>query len=95
MRLSPKQREALEWLKSNGPWTTPWWGGKPHGGWPRQMPSNTCAALRRAGFVKKIAGSRLDKSIAITDAGKVAIFRIGAPNGQSEFHMKHDIENAT
>ncbi len=72
MKLTVKQREALEWL-SNEPWVTPWWGGKPHAGWPKQMPAQTYNSLSLAKLVRSAPGTWSEKKVEITQAGRDAL----------------------
>ena len=72
MKLRPKQREALEWL-SKQPWTSPWWAGKPHGRWPKEMGPQTYNSLSLAGLVRSTPGTWSEKTIEITDAGRIAL----------------------
>ena len=76
-RLSTAQRKALEWLATAGPWTAPWWGGKPHAGWPVEMKPRTFDALHRAALIKVYAAGWADRTVEITDKGRAAIFTIG------------------
>ena len=73
MKLSPRQREALEWLDKYGPWTAAWWSGRPHGRWPDAMDGRTYEALHRRGLVQSKAGTCSEKTVEITAPGRVAI----------------------
>ena len=73
-KLKPKQVEALKWLVANdGKWVAPWWGGRPHAGWPKQMPPQTYNALSLAKLVKTFSGSWAEKTVAITIDGRKAL----------------------
>lgn len=72
MKLTTKQREALEWLAQQ-PWKAPWWSGRPHVSWPKQMDGRTYRALHKRGFVEARPGTWSEKIIAITAPGRVAL----------------------
>jgi hypothetical protein len=72
MALTPKQRDALQWL-SKQPWRSPWWGGKPHGRWPKELPSQTYNSLSLAKLIETRSGEWSDKIVSISEAGKAAI----------------------
>jgi hypothetical protein len=72
MKLKPKQREALEWL-SKQPWRAAWWGGKPHGRWPKEMSPQTYYSLSHKKLVETRAGEWADQIVSISDAGKAAL----------------------
>jgi hypothetical protein len=73
MKLTKAQRAALEWLDQAGPWTTAWWGGKPHTRRPKVLPSQTFDALRNAKLISVTHQKWPDKTVAITPAGKAAL----------------------
>lgn len=73
IKLTPKQREALEWL-SKQRWVANWWGGKPHTGWPKPMPAATYRALSAAKLVKTFQGaSPFERAVIITKDGRAAL----------------------
>ena len=73
MKLTKKQREALQWLDGHGPWTTPWWGGRPFTRWPKELPARTFDALSAANLVAIKPRKWADQSVVITEAGRQAI----------------------
>lgn len=81
--ISEKQRTALEWLAKSD-WEASWWGGKPHGCWPREMDGRTYASLLSRGLVLRRNGARWPKcSVEITDAGRAYVV-----SGQSSMMEK-------
>jgi hypothetical protein len=73
MKLSPKQRAALEWLETTGGWTTVWWGGNPHCGWPKEMRENTYTSLATKGLIQMCSGKWAEKICRISDDGRKAL----------------------
>lgn len=72
--LGSRQVVALNWLAANGPWTTPWWGGRPHTGWPKEMTASTFEKLIKKRFVEvRPTGQRFDRTATISEYGKKAI----------------------
>lgn len=72
IKLRPKQIEALKWL-SKEPWCSPWWGGKPHGSWPKQMPAQTYNSLALAKLIETRTGEWADKIVSISETGRIAL----------------------
>jgi len=73
-KLRPKQIDALRWLMSQPKgWRAPWWGGRPHSGWPKQMPPQTYNSLLLAGYIKTFSGSWPERTVMITSAGEEAL----------------------
>ena len=73
VKLTKKQREALQWLDGHGTWTTPWWGARPYTRWPKELPARTFDALRAANLVAIKPGKGFNRSVVITEAGRQAI----------------------
>ncbi len=72
-KLTAKQREALEWL-AREPWVASWWGGKPHSGWPKQMPAQTYNSLSLAGLVQTMNAKHWsDRIVSITSDGRSSL----------------------
>lgn len=71
-KLTPRQREALEWLAVET-WTAPWWAGRPHSGWPKQMPVQTYNGLSLAKLIKTRDGKWAEKVVSITKEGRDAL----------------------
>ena len=68
--LSPRQRAALEHL-AREPWSSPWWGGKPHCGWPEWMGTQTYNSLIRAKMIQTVSGPvAFDAIVKITKKGR-------------------------
>lgn len=72
-KLTKKQHEALSWLDVCCGWTDVWWGGRPGGGWPKQMPVQTYNALSLAKLIKTVHSQRFDRTVSITPAGYAAL----------------------
>lgn len=73
MKLRTKQLEALEWLATSGPWKAAWWGGRPHGSWPKQMGPQTYNSLSLAKLIRTENGRWAEKEVFITAAGVAVI----------------------
>jgi hypothetical protein len=72
--LSPSQRRALEFL-ARAPWTAAWWGGKPHGSWPKELNARTYDKLVALGFIGWGAKGAFDRTVKITASGRAALSR--------------------
>lgn len=72
MKLSKAQIRALQFLAVK-PWSAPWWGGKPHTGWPDEMKPSTYSYLRGAGLITSNPGEWAEKIVSITAAGRALI----------------------
>jgi hypothetical protein len=72
-KLTAKQRQALEWL-SKEPWIALWWGGRPHGSWPKQLPLQTYNSLSLAKLISfKLSRFGYCRIVGITQAGRNAL----------------------
>lgn len=71
-KLSASQRRALEFLAA-APWSAPWWGGKPHGSWPKELNARTYDKLVALGFIGWGAKGAFDRTVKITPAGRAAL----------------------
>ena len=78
MKLSKAQRRGLEFLAS-GPWSAPWWGGKPHGGWPAELNASTYDKLVSLGFVGWVAKGAFNRTVKITPEGRTALIQDTKP----------------
>jgi hypothetical protein len=72
MKLTQPQITALTFL-SKGPWVAPWWGGKPHGRWPKELNSKTISKLIILRYVRVRHVGRFDRATTITEAGLKAL----------------------
>lgn len=71
--LSKSQRSGLEFL-ADKPWSAKWWGGKPHGGWPKELNARAYDKLVSLGFVVWLgARGPFDRTVKITEAGRRAL----------------------
>jgi|HubBroStandDraft_6_1064221.scaffolds.fasta_scaffold538168_2 hypothetical protein len=71
--MTKKERVALAWL-ATGEWRTAWWGGKPHGKWPREMSGATLDRLRNQGFAGLLdTRNPFHRVVRITSAGRKAL----------------------
>lgn len=71
VRLSEAQVRALEFL-AIAPWISAWWGGKPHGGWPKEMNARTYNKLIADGLVGWVEQGNFRRKIMVTPAGRSA-----------------------
>lgn len=79
MKISESQRRALEFLAA-APWTTAWWGGKPHGSWPKELNARTYDKLVSLGFISWGAKGAFDRTVKITPAGRAALTLVSPAN---------------
>lgn len=71
--MTGREKIALGWLAGQS-WKTAWWGGKPHGRWPREMSGATLERLRNQGFAVLLdCRTPFLRVVRITSAGREAL----------------------
>lgn len=71
-RLSEAQRKGLEFL-SVSPWEAAWWGGKPHGSWPKKLSLRVYSNLIAKGFIANRHTGAFKHTVCLTPAGRAAL----------------------
>lgn len=92
MKLSAPQITALAFL-SKAPWVAPWWGGKPHSNWPKELNGRTVHKLVTLKFVRVMHQSRFDRAVTITETGKAALQSCIDPT--TEFNVRYKTGSLT
>lgn len=69
VKLTEAQRRGLEFL-AKSPWKSVWWGGKPHGNWPKELNARAYDKLVSLGLVGWESAGGFARKITITPAGR-------------------------
>lgn len=72
VKLTEAQKRGLEFL-ANTPWVSPWWGGKPHAGWPKELNERSHDKLISLGLIGWVNGGNYLRKVMITPAGRALL----------------------